>query len=111
MKTLNALVLMSTGIAAIASARSTLADTLPESVRPYVTVSEPRFALRHVRVIDGTGAPPLEDQVVLVADGRISAVGPVSLDEDSRRHEDHRSRGPHGDPRPGDDARASRLPD
>jgi len=77
MKTLNALVLMSTGMAAIASARSTPADTLPESVRPYVTVSEPRFALRHVRVIDGTGAPPLEDQVVLVADGRISAVGPV----------------------------------
>jgi imidazolonepropionase-like amidohydrolase len=50
--------------------------TLPESLRPFVASSEPRVALRHVRVIDGTGAPAVDDQTVLVKDGQISALGP-----------------------------------
>ena len=52
------------------------AGALPDAVRKYVTVSDPRVALRHVRVIDGTGAPPAEDQAVIIADGRIASVGP-----------------------------------
>lgn len=35
-----------------------------------------QVALQHVRVIDGTGAAPLEDQTIVVTAGRISAVGP-----------------------------------
>jgi imidazolonepropionase-like amidohydrolase len=43
--------------------------------RQFVTVDAPVIALTHVRVIDGTGAPPREDQTVIIDHGRISAVG------------------------------------
>jgi imidazolonepropionase-like amidohydrolase len=33
------------------------------------------FAITHARLIDGTGTAPVEDAVVIVRDGRISAVG------------------------------------
>ena len=36
------------------------------------------FVLDHVRVIDGTGAPAREDQAVVVAQGRIQAIGPAA---------------------------------
>jgi len=71
--------LMLMSIAVSAAGVPTHAQTvgaLPEAVRRYVAVSEPRVALRHVRVIDGTGAPPQEDQALLIADGRITSVGP-----------------------------------
>jgi imidazolonepropionase-like amidohydrolase len=45
------------------------------SARDYVTISAPSIAFIHVRLIDGTGAPARTDQTVLVADGRITAVG------------------------------------
>ena len=71
-----ALILMSVTIAAAVPGHAQTAGALPEAVRKYIAVSEPRVALRHVRVIDGTGAPPAEDQAVLIADGRIDSVGP-----------------------------------
>ena len=40
--------------------------------------AEGRVALTNVRIIDGTGAAPMEDQVVLIADGKIQALGPAS---------------------------------
>lgn len=49
---------------------------LSPNVRRYVTVDTPSFALTHVRVIDGTGAPAAENQTLVVRDGRISALGP-----------------------------------
>ena len=52
-------------------------SAMNEAVRQYVAVSEPRVALRHVRVIDGTGAAAAEDQTVLLTDGKISALGPA----------------------------------
>ncbi len=45
-------------------------------VRRFITVDAPVTALTHVRVIDGTGAAPREDQTVVMANGRIAAVGP-----------------------------------
>lgn len=33
------------------------------------------FAIRNVRIVDATGAPPIEHGTVIVGDGRISAVG------------------------------------
>src|SRR5215469_12689827 len=62
-------------------AQAQTAGALPDAVRKYVAVSDPRVALRHVRVIDGTGAPPAEDQALLIADGRIASMGP---DRDAR---------------------------
>lgn len=48
---------------------------LSAQVREMVSVSEPAVALIGVRVVDGTGAAPAENQTVVIQDGRISAVG------------------------------------
>jgi imidazolonepropionase-like amidohydrolase len=60
--------------AAQGQARPKLSDT----TRAYVSVDAPVVALTHVKIIDGTGAPPATDQTVLIADGRIRAVGPAA---------------------------------
>lgn len=53
--------------------------TAPQpSVRPFVKVDAPRIALRHVRIIDGTGRPPLDDRTILLEGGRITAIDPGS---------------------------------
>ncbi|HLW78422.1 MAG TPA: amidohydrolase family protein [Terriglobia bacterium] len=49
---------------------------LSDFVKSFVTVDAPVFALTHVRVIDGTGAPPLEDQTIVVDHGRIQSIRP-----------------------------------
>jgi len=53
------------------------AQTLGPEVRPFVALDVPAFMLRHVRVIDGTGAAAREDQSVVVVGGRVQAVGPA----------------------------------
>ena len=45
-----------------------------EAVKPFVKVAAGTLALTHVRVIDGTGAPPLPDRTVLIEGGRIAAI-------------------------------------
>ena len=48
----------------------------PQSDRQqFIRVEAPVIALTHVRVIDGTGAAPTEDQTVVISDGKISAIG------------------------------------
>lgn len=76
MKALSISFLAAMSLPVLATSPAPPATELPAAMRPYVTVSEPNVALRHVRVIDGTGAAPAENQVVLIADGKISAVGP-----------------------------------
>lgn len=44
-------------------------------IKPFVAVDAPVVALRHVRLIDGTGAAPREDQTIVVDHGKIAAVG------------------------------------
>lgn len=51
------------------------APALSAAVTQYVTVNAPVVAIIHVRVIDGTGATPREAQTVVVADGKIRAIG------------------------------------
>jgi enamidase len=48
---------------------------LSNAVRAYVSVDAPVIALTHVRVIDGTGAPPRDDQTLVMRDGKISTLG------------------------------------
>ena len=48
---------------------------LSNAVRAYVSVDAPVIALTHVRVIDGTGAAPREDQTLIIRDGTIAAIG------------------------------------
>jgi imidazolonepropionase-like amidohydrolase len=43
---------------------------------PYVTIAGPVVVLRHVRVVDGTGAAPRGDQTIVIRDARIESVGP-----------------------------------
>src|SRR5690349_23376651 len=50
--------------------------SLPLSERQFVAVAEPVVALRHVKVVDGTGAAPATDQTIVIEKGRISWVGP-----------------------------------
>ena len=81
MKKRTSLVLMGIILSGSVPAQAQTAGAPPDAVRKYVAVSDPRVALRHVRVIDGTGAPPAEDQALLIADGRIASVG---SDRDAR---------------------------
>jgi len=58
-------------------AAGVLAQTpqLAPAVREFVKVDAPWVALQHVRVIDGTGAAPREDQTVVIANGTIKRLG------------------------------------
>ncbi len=49
--------------------------TLSRNVLQYVAIDTPTVALTHVRVIDGTGARPRENQTLIIRDGRITALG------------------------------------
>src|SRR5262245_27461805 len=64
-------------VATILAASSVAAQnsTLSQNVREFVTVDSPVVALRHVRVIDGTGAAPRDDQTIVISGGKIQAVG------------------------------------
>src|SRR6188472_70435 len=48
------------------------------ALQQYLKVSTPVTAIVHVRVIDGTGAPPREDQTVVIRDGKIAQLGPAA---------------------------------
>jgi enamidase len=52
--------------------------TLANTVRQFVAVDTSLVALTHVRVIDGTGARPRENQTVVIRDGGIASVGDAS---------------------------------
>jgi imidazolonepropionase-like amidohydrolase len=62
------------------SAAPVLAPLSPlgPDVQPFVSVPGGRIALTHVRVIDGTGAAPAEDQTILIDGPRIAAIQPSS---------------------------------
>ena len=54
-------------------------NRLTPGTAPFITVNAPVVALQHVRVIDGTGAAPRDDQTVIIDHGKIAAVGPAAL--------------------------------
>src|ERR1700729_1853581 len=58
-------------VAAIAVAQT----QKPSGVADFISVDSPVFVLDHVRVIDGTGMPPKEDQAVVIANGKIQFIG------------------------------------
>jgi imidazolonepropionase-like amidohydrolase len=49
---------------------------LSQEVREFVAVDSPTLALTHARVIDGTGAPALQDQTLIISGGKILSIGP-----------------------------------
>ncbi|HUN88614.1 MAG TPA: amidohydrolase family protein [Terriglobales bacterium] len=48
--------------------------TLSKEVQQFVSVTAPKIVLTHVRVIDGTGAPAVDDQNVVIENGKITAI-------------------------------------
>src|SRR6059058_2661470 len=48
---------------------------LSPEVRAFVKEDAPVIALTHVRVIDGTGTPPRAGQTLVIANGKIIALG------------------------------------
>jgi imidazolonepropionase-like amidohydrolase len=44
----------------------------------FIRIEAPLIALTHVRVIDGTGAAPLDDQTIVISGGKIQTVGPTA---------------------------------
>jgi imidazolonepropionase-like amidohydrolase len=67
-----------TAAACMASATSAFAQT-PAPLKPYIKEDSSALVLNHVRVIDGTGAPPLEDQRVDIEGGKIIRVQSAKL--------------------------------
>jgi imidazolonepropionase-like amidohydrolase len=53
-------------------------QTLSPEVRSFVKVDAPAVALTHVRVIDGTGAAPLQDQTIVLRKGKIESMAAAS---------------------------------
>jgi imidazolonepropionase-like amidohydrolase len=58
-------------VAAIAVAQT----QKPSGVADFISVDSPVFVLDHVRVIDGTGTQPKEDQAIVIANGKIQFIG------------------------------------
>jgi imidazolonepropionase-like amidohydrolase len=55
------------------------AAQLKDGVKPYVKEDAPVLVLNHVRVIDGTGAAPMEDQRIDIENGKITRVQSAKL--------------------------------
>src|SRR5262245_61349493 len=65
--------------AAPAVAATPASTAAPAALKPYISEDSPVLVLNHVRVIDGTGAAPVEDQRVDIADGKIVRVQSAKL--------------------------------
>jgi N-acetylglucosamine-6-phosphate deacetylase len=66
--------LLRSTLLALAFAPAAFAQSNP-LVDPYISVRTPVVALTHARVIDGLGHAPLENQTLVVRDGKIAALG------------------------------------
>jgi imidazolonepropionase-like amidohydrolase len=62
-------------ICAAGGAEAQQPAALSPGVLQYVRVNAPVMALEHVRVIDGTGNAPKDDQTVIISGGKIQAIG------------------------------------
>jgi len=60
----------------LAAAIATAQAPKPPGIADFISIDAPVFVLDHVRVIDGTGASPKEDQAVVIVDGKIQSIGP-----------------------------------
>ena len=66
------------------------APTLSPQTRAFVTVDAPVVALTNARIIDGTGAPARDGQVIVIRDGLIQAVGnagSIDIPSDAEVHD------------------------
>jgi imidazolonepropionase-like amidohydrolase len=66
-------------LAALLMTGSSIAQAPPSALKPYVSEDSPVLVLTHVRVIDGTGTAPMEDQRIDIEGGKISRVQSAKL--------------------------------
>ncbi len=50
----------------------------PSPLAPYIKEDAPLLVLNHVRIIDGTGAAPVEDQRIVLISGKIQTIEPAN---------------------------------
>ena len=55
-----------------------VAQAPPSDRQQFIRAEAPLIALAHVRVIDGTCAAPLEDQTIVIGDGKIQSIAPTA---------------------------------
>ena len=48
------------------------------ALQPFIKVDAPALVLEHVRIIDGEGGPPREDQTLAIVNGKLAAEAPAS---------------------------------
>src|SRR6185295_12817159 len=53
---------------------TSLAQAPQSDLKQFIRVDSNVVALTHVRIVDGTGAPPMEDQTILIVDGKITEI-------------------------------------
>lgn len=63
----------------VALSGTAVADTAPAPLAPYIVENSPVLVLNHVRLIDGTGEPPVEDQRIDIEGGKITRVQSAKL--------------------------------
>jgi dihydroorotase-like cyclic amidohydrolase len=63
------------GVAILCAGISAQRGPNPNAPENFIKIPGPDLVLLHARVIDGTGAAPLENQTILIRDGRLAAVG------------------------------------
>ena len=57
------------------------APSVSKELAPFVKVSAGALVLQNVRVIDGTGAPAKDGQMIVIQNGKITSVGPQAYDQ------------------------------
>ncbi len=72
MKTITVLLLL------LSSAVSSVAQTPTSERQQFIRVDAPVVVLAHVRIVDGTGAAPLDDQTVVISGGKIQSIEPAA---------------------------------
>jgi imidazolonepropionase-like amidohydrolase len=65
--------------AALVIASGALSAETPAPLKPYIAEDASVLVLEHVRVIDGTGSAPAEDQRIEIVDGKIARVSSAKL--------------------------------
>jgi imidazolonepropionase-like amidohydrolase len=62
----------------LASLVTSLAQTPPSDRQQFIHTEAPVVVLRNVRMIDGTGAAPLENQTIVISGGKITSISAIS---------------------------------
>jgi imidazolonepropionase-like amidohydrolase len=78
MRILTCLLLL-VGLAAGSLCSTSSAFQGPGERQQFIRVEAPVVVLTHLRIIDGSGAPPAEDQTIVISEGKFQSIGTTAL--------------------------------